>query len=149
MDTSALYPLFWMQGDLTQVCKEVLQELIEKYEVGFLTSTWIKYETLSKLKNHGIEFCKKFDEFLIKANVSVEYVSKSIEDEASKTFWGYQDKKWSFIDCASIYIMRDKNILYAFAADDHFSQAGLIPLMEYDPIGRAKKSYVELVFYYL
>lgn len=147
LDTSALYPLFIKRDTLNELSKEILKDLTEKYKTRFFTTTWIEYETLSKLKKHGIDFCLKFERFLKKADVSIENVSKTLENNALKFFWNYKDKEWSIIDCASIHLMFDKNVSYVFACDNHFSQAGLFPLMEFNVTQEAQKTYSELYFY--
>jgi len=39
------------------------------------------------------------------------------------------DKEWGLTDCASFLIMQERGITEALAHDDHFSQAGFIPLL--------------------
>ena len=40
-----------------------------------------------------------------------------------------QDKTWGLIDCASFLIMQQWRITEALAYDEHFRQAGFIPLL--------------------
>ena len=39
------------------------------------------------------------------------------------------DKEWGLTDCASFLIMQERGITEALAHDDHFYQAGFIPLL--------------------
>ena len=39
------------------------------------------------------------------------------------------DKEWGVTDCASFLIMQEQGITEALAHDDHFHQAGFIPLL--------------------
>ena len=39
------------------------------------------------------------------------------------------DKEWSLTDCLSFVIMRQRGIKQALAADEHFAQASLVPLL--------------------
>jgi len=39
------------------------------------------------------------------------------------------DKEWGRTDCASFLIMQEQGIMEALAHDDHFYQAGFIPLL--------------------
>jgi predicted nucleic acid-binding protein len=39
------------------------------------------------------------------------------------------DKAWGATDCASFLIMQERGITEALAHDDHFSQAGFMPLL--------------------
>ena len=131
-DTCAFYGLLIKSDSLHQLCTDIFKELIEKYKVSFLTSTWVKYEALSKLKKHGISYCEKLEKIIYNQKIIVEFVSNDIEERALNLFWSYKDKKWSIIDCISIVIMQEKSIYYAFSSDHHFSEASLFPLIEYN-----------------
>jgi uncharacterized protein len=39
------------------------------------------------------------------------------------------DKEWSLVDCASFLIMQERNLREALAHDEHFQQAGFVPLL--------------------
>jgi predicted nucleic acid-binding protein len=39
------------------------------------------------------------------------------------------DKEWGLTDCVSFLIMQERGITEALAHDDHFSQAGFMPLL--------------------
>jgi len=39
------------------------------------------------------------------------------------------DKDWGLTDCSSFVIMQESGILEALAHDDHFQQAGFVPLL--------------------
>jgi predicted nucleic acid-binding protein len=41
-----------------------------------------------------------------------------------------RDKNWGFTDCASFNIMNELGITEALAHDDHFQQAGFVPLLK-------------------
>ena len=43
------------------------------------------------------------------------------------------DKAWSVTDCISFVVMGDHGLLEALTADDHFRQAGFVPLLQSDP----------------
>ena len=147
LDTSALYSLFIKNDSLFKYSREILKELRQEYKVTFMTTSWVKYETLSKLKKHGIDFCIKFEQLLEKLDVYIETISEEIENQALQIFWAYKDKSWGVIDCTSIIYMQQNSIYYVFGADQHFFQAGLFPLMHYDDDGDPQKSYSKLIFY--
>jgi len=50
-------------------------------------------------------------------------------NEALRLYQNRQDKDWSLTDCASILIIRERGMTETLAYDNHFSQAGLIPLL--------------------
>lgn len=67
----------------------------------------------------------------LRADPSVEIVSldSSLLDVAYQLFRERPDKEWSLTDCVSFIVMRERRISQALAADDHFTQAGFIPLL--------------------
>ena len=111
-----------------------------------LTTNWVKYESLTRLRREGIEQCRRLQSLLESNLFSVERVSKNLEFRAVETFWAHQDKEWSIVDCSGIALMVDRQILYAFAADHHFKQAGRVPLLEQRADGRWQKAYQYLSF---
>jgi hypothetical protein len=50
-------------------------------------------------------------------------------DVAYQLFRERPDKEWSLTDCVSFIIMREQRIFQALAANEHFTQAGVIPLL--------------------
>ena len=62
---------------------------------------------------------------------NIEIVPLSDEQfEAALTMYAQrQDKTWGLIDCASFLIMQQRRITEALAYDEHFTQAGFIPLL--------------------
>ena len=45
----------------------------------------------------------------------------------------HRDKSWSLTDCLSFVVMADLGLTDALTADDHFRQAGFLPLLQSDP----------------
>jgi uncharacterized protein len=45
-------------------------------------------------------------------------------DEVRRFFTKHSDKEWSFTDCFSFCVMKERKIGQALAADQHFTQAG-------------------------
>jgi predicted nucleic acid-binding protein len=50
-------------------------------------------------------------------------------DEVRKFFAKHDDKEWSFTDCFSFDVMKERNIRQALTSDRHFSQAGVDVLL--------------------
>jgi predicted nucleic acid-binding protein len=50
--------------------------------------------------------------------------------QAALTFYAQRpDKEWSLVDCASFLLMQDRRLMEALAYDEHFQQAGFVPLL--------------------
>ena len=67
----------------------------------------------------------------LQQDTNVETVPLSDEQfEATLTLYAQrQDKTWGVIDCASFLIMEERDITEALAYDEHFRQAGFVPLL--------------------
>lgn len=48
---------------------------------------------------------------------------------ALRIYKTYDDKHWSFTDCASFHVMKEKDLTVAFAHDHHFEQMGFRALL--------------------
>jgi uncharacterized protein len=61
----------------------------------------------------------------------VEIVPQTDEQfQAALTFYAQRpDKEWSLVDCASFLIMQEQHLTEALAHDEHFYQAGFVPLL--------------------
>ena len=67
----------------------------------------------------------------LRADPEVEIVSldSRLFEMAYRLFRERPDKEWSLTDCVSFIIMQERHIFQALAADEHFRQVGLIPLL--------------------
>lgn len=67
----------------------------------------------------------------LRADPNVEIVSleSRLLDAAYQLFRERPNKEWSLTDCVSFIIMWERRISQALVADDHFTQAGFVPLL--------------------
>lgn len=67
----------------------------------------------------------------LRADPKVEIVplDSRLFEAAYRLFRDRPDKEWSLTDCASFFIMQERRISQALAADEHFKQTGLSPLL--------------------
>jgi len=67
----------------------------------------------------------------IEDDETIEVITPSEElyDRALDVYRRHLDKEWGLTDCLSFVVMRDRGILNALTADDHFRQAGLTALL--------------------
>lgn len=147
IDTSALYAIFAPKDNLKQLCNEIFEEIISKYSVNLYTTTFVIYETLSKLKKFGLDQCKKLQVLIDNNIINVFPVDETLETKGLILFWNYEDKTWGVVDCISIEFMKEYQINYVFGLDEHFEQAGLYPLIRLKK-GKPIKNYSTIDFVY-
>ncbi len=61
--------------------------------------------------------------------VEIIPLSEQLYHRAFELFKQRPDKAWGLVDCISFIVMQDRGITDALTADDHFRQAGFIPLL--------------------
>lgn len=95
-------------------------------EPSLLTTDYVVDETVTLLmsrvgKSSALQFLKAVLESRL---VSLEPVGESGFAEAAALFQRYEDKHWSFTDCASCVVMKRMGISQVFGFDHHFEQMG-------------------------
>lgn len=63
-------------------------------------------------------------------DVQIVPVSTELFNKAIALFTARRDKEWSLTDCTSFVVMQDCGISEALTADEHFAQAGFVPLLK-------------------
>jgi len=61
--------------------------------------------------------------------VSIEPVSESLYQKAFRLFQERRDKEWGMADCISFVLMKERGLMEALTADEHFEQAGFRALL--------------------
>lgn len=56
--------------------------------------------------------------------VELIHITPEIEEEAWKIFEKYDEKRFSFTDCTSFAVMKQKEVTVAFTGNHHFQQIG-------------------------
>jgi len=90
-----------------------------------ITSTWTAYEALTIVKTKlGYGQAERLWQRIQRPSVvDLVTVDAEIEAEALELFWGYKDKNWGVVDCASLVVMDGTGCRQAFAFDRHFVEA--------------------------
>jgi predicted nucleic acid-binding protein len=67
----------------------------------------------------------------IEEDPAIEIVSLTEElyEAGVQLFLERADKEWGLTDCTSFVVMRERGISDALTGDDHFRQAGFVPLL--------------------
>ena len=109
--------------------------LLDYISVGFtiVTSELVLFEFLNHFSGRG-SFARRtasstWHHLHSNPNVIIIPSTKALLEEAAKTYSKHADKAWSFTDCSSFAIMRERKIHEALIADYHFEQAGFRALL--------------------
>lgn len=92
---------------------------------------------LTEFLNHYAAFGEPFRQQAVQVvrhllqDPDVEIIPQTSEQfEAALTLYSQRaDKAWGLTDCASFLIMQERGITEALAHDEHFQQAGFLPLL--------------------
>ena len=77
----------------------------------------------------AVSFKIKLDTLVQEGVVAVVWITEAIAQDAWQVFEQFNvDKKWSFTDCVSYVVMKQRNITEAFTFDHHFQQMGFTKL---------------------
>lgn len=101
-------------------------ERLRRDGVFLVTTTWTAYEALSILKRRiGPEQAKQlWDRLNNPRLVELVSIDAATERDALGLFFGYDDKRWGVVDCASLVVMERTGCLQALGFDEHFVEAG-------------------------
>lgn len=76
-----------------------------------------------------VDFKRKLDVLAQEGILVIIWVSEDIATEAWTVFEQFNvDKQWSFTDCVSYVVMKQREIVEAYAFDQHFAQMGFARL---------------------
>jgi predicted nucleic acid-binding protein len=125
VDTSAWAAYYDLDDQWHTAAKEAMASLVNT-RVTFVTTDYVLDETITLLLHHaGRRQALAFgDAVQDSRQVKLVRIDASTWKEAWQLFRDYDDKIWSFTDCTSFAVMRQMEILQAFAFDSHFHQAG-------------------------
>ena len=74
-----------------------------------------------------VDFKGKLDVLVEEGVLEVVWISEDIATETWTVFERFNvDKQWSFTDCASYVVMKQRGITEVFAFDDDFAQMGFV-----------------------
>ncbi len=95
-----------------------------------LTTDYIVDETLTLLRARGErQRAKALGEQFFNSSVAEVYFLTDDIRQAWSVFQQYDDKAWSFTDCASKIVIEQMNVSQALAFDYHFRQFGNVSVV--------------------
>jgi len=111
-----------------ELVQDLIAELVEEL-AKFYTTNFILNETYTLIRTRvyhraAVEFHRKLQTMIDGKLVEVIHVTPEIEQDAWMLFERYADKEFSFTDCTSFVVMKQRRIASAITNDRHFEQMG-------------------------
>ena len=126
IDTGAFFAAKCSADKNHQIALSYYNSICESGKFDLVTTNLVIFETVTLTKGKvGIGFAIEFGKYLRNSNfIKIMKISEEIENKSWEIFDRYNDKDYSFTDCASFAIMKELGIRKAFAFDKHFQQFG-------------------------
>ena len=131
IDTAAMVALV-DEGDSLSSPATALMTQCHLSKVHFFTTDFVIAEFLNFLCS--VSFRQRaigFSDVLRESDrVEIIPIDEPLFEAAYEFYRKRPDKGWSFTDCASFIVMKDRKIELAFTSDKHFEQAGFKKLLD-------------------
>ena len=130
-DTSGFYALLVKRDEKHAQARAILQ-MAARERRAFVTTDHVLDETATLLKARGCGHLLSdfFDTVLASDACLVEWTDAERFHTAKDQFLKYLDQPWSFTDCVSFRIMKERRLQDALTKDAHFQQAGFVALLK-------------------
>lgn len=130
VDTSGFYALLVKQDDRHERACQVLRSAADKRRRFFTTDYVIdETATLLKARGHGSMLPRFFEVVFGSSVCSVEWTDVDTFQSVQSYFLKHMDQAWSFTDCLSFCVMKERRLHDSLTKDAHFAQAGLVALL--------------------
>jgi hypothetical protein len=131
MDSAGFLAL-WDAGDEHHRRAAELLANLTRQRRRFLTTEYIVDETVTLLLvRHSHAAASDFLDTVERSeSLRLEWIGPERFHAAASLFRRHGDKDWSFTDCVSFVVMRELRLRDAFTSDQHFRQAGFVPLLK-------------------
>jgi hypothetical protein len=92
----------------------------------FVSTDFVMDETLTLLRMRlGLDAAERWWELVQSSRrITWEGIDAARADKARAWFFRWRDKKFSFTDCTSFVVMKERRIRMSLTSDHHFEQAG-------------------------
>jgi predicted nucleic acid-binding protein len=129
MDTSGWYALMDRRAPEHARVSALVARLIRDGS-RLLTTDYVLDEscTLAKARSGSAMASRLLDLVHATAALDLEWVGSERFEAAERQFRKYHDQAFSFTDCTSFVIMRERRIREAITTDEHFRIAGFLSL---------------------
>ncbi|HSR68104.1 MAG TPA: PIN domain-containing protein, partial [Acidobacteriota bacterium] len=125
VDTSGFYASLVRKDTHHQQARAFFQRASQQ-QIRLLTTDHVLDETATLLKRRGFSHLLPtfFDVVLSSQACRISWTDASLFNEAVDFMLKHEDKGWSFTDCLSFVVMKEKGVSQALTSDAHFHQAG-------------------------
>lgn len=91
-----------------------------------MSTDFVMDETLTLLRVRlGLQAAERWwDQVDGSARLVWEWIDPTRAEKARRWFFRWRDKKFSFTDCTSFVVMKERRLRTALTSDKHFAQAG-------------------------
>lgn len=92
----------------------------------FVCTDFVLDETLTLIRMRlGIDAAERWwNQVEGSSRVSWEWIDPARAERARRWFFRWRDKSFSFTDCTSFVVMKERRLRIALTSDQHFDQAG-------------------------
>lgn len=130
VDTSGFYSLLVKGDDRHRQSSDILAEAAGSGR-GFVTTDYVLDETatLLKARNHAAVLRRFIDTVFGSSVCQVEWTDAQRFVAVQGYYLKHLDQAWSFTDCVSFRVMKDRRLREALTKDQHFQHAGYVALL--------------------
>ncbi|MDZ4659902.1 MAG: PIN domain-containing protein [Bythopirellula sp.] len=125
IDSGAFYAMLDPNEHWHKEVKRQIESLIGE-KARFVTSDYVLDETITLLQSRGLSYLVEhwIEDVIFGNSCEIVWMDRQKFDVVRQFFTKHSDKQWSFTDCFSFCVMKERKIRRALAADKHFKQAG-------------------------
>lgn len=130
IDTSGFYALLVKPDSMHRSAKDILKKAAGD-KVCFVTTDYVLDETATLLHARGLAHIlpELFNAVIESRACSIEWMDQDRFLKTRSFFLKHTDKSWSFTDCFSFIVMKELRLTKTLTKDDHFREAGFVPLL--------------------
>jgi len=130
IDTSGFFAMLASDDDGHSAAAKVVARA-QKRKRRFVTTDYVLDESATLLKaRRKVHLLVQLYERLDNSQACrIEWTDSERFHEVRTFFLKHADKDWSFTDCLSFTVMSRLSLRDALTKDDHFRQAGFVPLL--------------------
>jgi uncharacterized protein len=130
VDTSGFYALL-VRADETHTTAAARMAEAARQRQRLITTDYVLDETATLLKARGLATLTQrlFTTVFASSACTVVWMDAQRFTVVTKYFEQHRDQPWSFTDCSSFCVMRERKITEALTKDRHFGQAGFVNIL--------------------